>query len=109
MIPKESRKINCYNFAGPVRMERVAADVEGLHLRVADLDAHFVGPLVERAFDFQAGFGRCRADQFDHGDPIGERPAAPVLRDVAEQAVLDAVPFGRARWIVVNVDDEIGT
>ena len=93
----------------PFRVEVIAGDVQRLHLGVADLDAFFVGPLIERAFDRQTCLGRRRPDQLDDGHVIGERPAAPVLRDVAEQAVLDAVPFGRARWIVVNVDDEIGT
>ena len=32
-------------------MERVAADIEGIHLGIADLDALLVGPLVENAFD----------------------------------------------------------
>ena len=32
-------------------MERVAADIEGLHLGIADLDAFFVGALVENVFD----------------------------------------------------------
>jgi hypothetical protein len=83
-------------------MERVAGDVEGLHLGIADLDALFVGARVERAFDFQSGFGRSGADQLDDGDAVGQRPAAPVLRDVAEQAVLYAVPLRRARRVVVD-------
>ena len=33
-------------------MERVAADIEGIHLGIADLDALLVGALVENAFDF---------------------------------------------------------
>ena len=74
-------------------MERVAANVERLHLGIADLDALFVGPLVERAFDFQAGLGRRRGDQLDHGGAACERRGAPVLRDVAEQPVLDPVPL----------------
>ena len=36
-------------------MELVAADVEGCHLGVGDLDAFLVGSLVERAGDAQAG------------------------------------------------------
>ena len=57
----------------PFRMERVAADVERSHLSIADLDALFVGPLVEGAFDFQAGLGRRRGDQLDHGGAARER------------------------------------
>jgi hypothetical protein len=51
----------------------------------------FLGARVECALDFQTGLGRRRADQLDHGKVIGERPATPVLRDVAEQPVLDLV------------------
>ena len=86
----------------------IAGDVEGFHLGLADPDALAVGARVERAIDFQAGLGGGGADQLDHGEASGERPAAPVLRDVAEQPVLDLVPLRRARRIVVDVDDEPG-
>jgi hypothetical protein len=74
-------------------MEFIALDVERFHLGIADFDALFVGRGIERALDFQAGFGRCRSNQFDHGHAIDERSSAPRLRDVAEQAVLDPVPL----------------
>jgi hypothetical protein len=48
----------------------------------------FVGPRVERALDLQSSFCRRGTDQFDDGKTIRKRTAAPVLRDVAEQAVL---------------------
>src|SRR5262245_1934890 len=86
----------------PLRMERIAGDVEGGHLGVADLDAFLVGALVEQAFDLEAGLGGRGADQLDDCNAIGERAAAPVLRDVAEQAVLDLVPLRGARRIVVD-------
>jgi vitamin B12/bleomycin/antimicrobial peptide transport system ATP-binding/permease protein len=43
------------------------------------------------------------ADQLDHGKAIGERSAAPVLRDVAEQPVLDLVPLRRARRVYARM------
>jgi hypothetical protein len=58
---------------------------EAFHCDVADLDALPAGAGAERTFNFQTCLGRRRPDQLDHGKPIGERPAAPVLRDVAEQ------------------------
>ena len=61
-------------------MERVACDVERLHLGIADLDALLVGPRVERTLDFQAGLGRRRGDQFDDGQSVRQGPAAPSLR-----------------------------
>src|ERR1039458_4118043 len=90
----------------PFRMEQVACDIEGFHLGVADFDALFVGACVERALDAQSGFGRGCLDQFDDGQSVGERSAAPRLRDVAEQSMLDLVPLRRARRIVMDVDDE---
>ena len=74
-------------------MERVAADVEELHLGVADLDAFLVHPCIEGALHFEPGLGRCRCDQLDDGSVVCERAAAPVLRDAAEKAVLDLVPL----------------
>jgi hypothetical protein len=76
------------------------------HCGFADLDALLVVARVERAFDFEPGFGRGRPDQLDHGKPIGKRSAAPVLRDVAEQSVLDLVPLRYAWRIVVDADHE---
>ena len=32
--------------------------------------------------------------------------SAPVLADLPEQAVLDGIPFGSARWIVTDGNDE---
>ena len=74
-------------------MERIAVDVEAFHLGLGDLDAFLVDSCVECALDFEAGLGRCRRDEFDDGSVVCERPAAPVLSDAAEQAVLDLVPL----------------
>ena len=74
---------------------------------VADLDAFFIGSLVERAFDLEARLCRRRADEFDDGDTIRQRPAAPVLRDMAEQAVLDPVPLRRSRRIMVHAERQV--
>jgi hypothetical protein len=78
-------------------MKDIASDVEALHLGIADLDSLLIGARVERAFNFQTGLGGRRADQLNHGEAVGERLAAPVLRDVTEQPVLDLVPL-RCSW-----------
>jgi hypothetical protein len=70
-------------------MELIASNVEAFHLGIADFDSLLVAARVERALDFQTGLGRRRRDQLDHGKAVRERPPAPVLRDVAEQPVLD--------------------
>ena len=67
------------------------------HLGFGDLDAFLVGPGVEGALDFEPGLGACRRDELDDSGVVCERPAAPVLSDAAEQAVLDPVAFRRAR------------
>ena len=87
-------------------MEFIALDVEPLHLSIADFDAFFVGRGIERALDFQAGFGGGRGNQLDHGHAIHEWPPTPRLRDVTEQAMLDLIPLRRARRIVMNVEHE---
>ena len=74
-------------------MELIAGDVEAFHRGIADFDALLIAARVERAFDLEPGVGGGCADQLDHGKTIRERSAAPVLRDVAEQPVLDLVPF----------------
>jgi hypothetical protein len=65
-------------------MERIAGDVERVHLAVGDLDAFLVGSFIEHTLDLESGFRRRRADQLDDGEAVGERFATPVLRDVAE-------------------------
>src|SRR5258708_25094722 len=89
-------------------MELVALNVEAFHLGVADFDAFLVGSRVECALYFETGFGRGCGDQFDDGQPIRERSAAPVLRDVAEQTLLDLVPLRRAGRIEVDLEYEPG-
>src|SRR5215471_2289755 len=87
-------------------MELIAGDVEAFHLCFADLDALLIAARVESALDCQAGLGRRRTDQLDHGEAIRQLPSAPVLRDVTEQSVLDLVPLRCARRIVVDTDRE---
>src|ERR1700690_335399 len=77
----------------PFWMERVALDVEGGHFGVADFDAFFVQFFVEFRANREARFGRGRRDQLDDRQPARQRPTPPVLRDRAEQAVFDLVPF----------------
>src|SRR5271156_2360048 len=88
-------------------MERVAVDVEGLHLGIANLDALLVGARVERTLDLQASLGRGRRNQLDDGQSVRQRSATPALRDMAEQAVLDLVPLRSTRRIVMDVDHKL--
>jgi len=79
-------------------MELIASDVEGLHRSFADLDAFFVDPRVDGAFNLQSSLGRGRRDEFNNGGSIREWPATPVLRDAAEEAV----SWARQLWNAVD-------
>src|SRR5208337_4385754 len=82
--------------------------VEGRHFRVRDLDALWIGVAIEFAADFETGFRRGVGDQFDDDEEAEEWRRAPVLRDVAEHAMLDLVPL-RSPWrIVANLNDQTG-
>ncbi len=83
-------------------MERIARDVESLHLGVADLDPFLIGPRIKGAFDLDTHVRRRGADQLDDRDAIRQRSGAPVLRGVAEREMFDLVPFRRSRPIVVD-------
>src|ERR1019366_9681449 len=73
----------------PLRVECVTLDIEGLHLRVADLDALRVAAGIKLASYRQASLGRGGGDQFDDCFAAGQGLASPGLSDVAEQPVLD--------------------
>jgi hypothetical protein len=77
----------------PVAVEVVAAEVQGGHLLVGDLDPRLVGAFVQTGVDLQAGGGGRGGDQADDRLVAGQRPPAPVDADLAEQLVLDPVPL----------------
>ena len=64
--------------------------------------------LSKEHYDAQPGRGACVANQVDHGLEGAQRTPAPVLRDVAEQPMLDLVPLARARREVADVDAQAG-
>src|SRR5271163_575505 len=98
---------SCRHQLPRIALERVAVDVEGLHLGIANLDALLVGARVERTLDLQASLGRGRRNQLDDGQSVRQRSATPALRDMAEQAVLDLVPLRSTRRIVMDVDHKL--
>src|SRR3974377_773533 len=89
-------------------MELIASNGEAFHLGFADLDALLIAARVERTFDCETSLGCRRSDPFDHGGATGGCAGASVLRDVAEQPVLDLVPFRCAGRIVMDMDHEAG-
>src|SRR6266704_6846025 len=95
-------------FGVPVVAAEAPALLEVAHLTVADLDALGVLAGVESGGDGQAGTGAGAADQADDDFVAGQRPAAPVHRDVGEQPVLDLVPLGGAGREVADGDLQPG-
>lgn len=81
-------------------MTGVALDIESGHLGIGELDALRISPGVKLGVELQTGLGRCGGYQFDHRQTAGQRPAPPILSDVAEQSVLDLIPF-RSPWRVM--------
>jgi len=63
-------------------MECIALDGERFHLGIADFDALLVVRGIERASNFQAGFGGCRSNQLDYRHAIDERSTAPSLGEL---------------------------
>ncbi len=92
----------------PVAMEGIVLDVDAGHFGIAYLEAFWVAVLVDFAGDDEAGVGRGGADQLDDDLMADERFATPVLRDVGEQTVLDAVPFTGARRQMGDCHGEAG-
>src|SRR5688500_20279791 len=88
-------------------MESMSLEIEGVHVGVGDLNAFRVGICIELAADGEAGFGGGRSDQLDDGLIADERPAAPVLGDEREEAVLDLVPFAGAWREMTDGDVDI--
>ncbi len=85
-------------------MEFVAPEVYIFKVGIADLDAGFIGVLVQRGLYSQASVSGDVANQIDHYLPAQQRSPSPVVSDVAEHPVLDLVPFAGARRKVTDLD-----
>src|SRR5271170_3071151 len=57
---------------------------------------------VQFCFDLQSRSGSCMTNQFYDDLTIEQRTTTPVLRDPAEQAMLDLVPLARPWWEMAN-------
>src|ERR1019366_3679170 len=81
-------------------MERITLDVDVGHFGLRHLDTLGISVGVEFAANRQTGLCCSCGDQLHNGQAACQRPAAPVLCDVAEHAVLYSVPFRCTRRIV---------
>ena len=70
---------------------------QGVHLRLRYCLTDRVLSLVKFGFDPKAGDRSRTADQVDNGFKCTQWFTSPILRDVAEQAVLNLVPFAGPR------------
>ena len=84
-------------------MKGIALDIEFCHFGVCDLHAFWIGVSIDVAGDGESGIGCRGADQLDDDLVAYERLAAPVLRDVGEEAMLDPVPLCVADGTLLSV------
>jgi hypothetical protein len=81
-------------------VELVSLDLDSGELGVADPDLGRVAVLIQPGVDLQPGARGRSGDQVDDRLVAGQRLAAPVDRDVAEQAVLDPIPLRGAGRVI---------
>ena len=89
----------------PVTVELVATERNGGIFLLADLATLGVSLLVQPAVDFQSRIGACRTHQVDDDFMSDQRHAAPIAGDMAEQPMLDFVPFAGPRWLLADLDN----
>src|SRR5205814_10350694 len=87
-------------------MEGMWVQRQASHLRVGHHDAGRIATLVQLRLDSQASRRSGVANQRHDGFKRPERTPAPVLCDVAEEAVFDLVPLAGARREMRDVDAE---
>src|SRR6266403_689339 len=86
----------------PVAVKPVWCELNPRELCVAHLNPLVVASGVERRFHDEAGPRTGVGDQVDDHLMAGQRLPAPVLRDEAEEAMLDFVPLAGPRREVTD-------
>ena len=92
----------------PVAMEGGGLELHCGQLGIADLDAGRIGRRVQLRPDLQSSACGSVANQVDDHLQADQRPATPILGDVAEQAVFDQVPLTGTRREVAHTDAQPG-
>ena len=77
----------------PLTVEGVPGEVDRRHLGGIGLLAGLIGGLVALGLHFQPRVRRGGSDECDHHFVTDQGLASPVLGDVAEEPMLDLVPF----------------
>ena len=88
----------------PIAVELAGDDVDRRKFFGRDLDALVVFSFVQFGMHFEPRISPCGANECDDDLIAFQRFASPRTCDVAEQTMLDLVPFTRARWKVTHFD-----
>jgi len=91
-------------FVVRIALERIAMQRECFHLLLGNQGSGRVEALVELGLHAKPRFGSGVADQVDNALAGAQRLAAPVARDMAEQAMLDLVPLAGPGRKVTDAD-----
>src|SRR5580658_5610736 len=90
-------------------MELVSLELKAGELLIADLDPGVVMTFIQGRLHDQPAPCRRAGDEVDDHLTAHQRLTPPVLRDEAEQPVLDLVPLARPRREVEDVDRQPGS
>ena len=82
---------------GPLAVEVRSLQPHGLHLASTHLDANRIVPRIEGCLDAQPRGGAGTANEADDNLTAQQGLSTPVRGDMAKHAMLDLVPFARAR------------
>lgn len=77
---------------------------EGLHLIISDCQPCWIGSCIQDGMNTQIGLRRGLRDQIGDDCVTYQGTTTPVLGNMIEHAVLDLVPFARARWQMTDGD-----
>jgi hypothetical protein len=81
----------------PLAVKVLGFEGNGGEDRIWDAKSDGVRMGIQASSDMQTSLGSCVADELDDGLVIDQGAGAPVLSDMAEEAVLDLVPLAGAR------------
>src|SRR5947199_10833727 len=93
----------------PLRMERIALDVDAAQLFVGNLLLGVLLMLVQYRFDLQPRLGRGMPDEFQDYLIRRERCGPPVDGDEAEHLMLNGIPLARTRRVVADMHGQAGS
>ena len=82
----------------------VAGELQGFEVRVADVDADFIGCLEGCRRDPQSRLGRRAANESQQDRQRAQHIAGPSGGDLAEQPVSDRIPLGSSRRVMAHRD-----